>query len=141
MILFGVGSFHAFSPAVLAAVWSLSDDFSTTQNNPIPWAYGYLNGANSFSLMETTGNFSNIDFWYHPGTGLPSIGHNGTGNVQDGSNTSLGPGETMLHPGDNAGLADLAADARWSAPNSGSYEIDANITGVDARGLGLMREE
>lgn len=88
--------------------------------------------------MDSHGTFGNIDFWYHAGTGLPSVGKNDTATTQDPSVTQLAPGALMMHPGDNAATTTLTAVSRWTAPADGEYDVAATFTGLDSRGVDVV---
>jgi hypothetical protein len=126
------------SPTPSFGGWVFGQDFNLSGNPDGAWSYGYRDtvASSALTLMPNNGSFSGISFWYLAGTGLPSVGVNQTSdpfNFPGG--LPLGPEQGMLHPGDDAALADLSSVVRWTAPTAGSYSIDATFTGLDGRGI------
>jgi hypothetical protein len=120
----------AVAPA-FAQTYNVAADFSTTSNPAGVWSYGYeaTLGSSYFTKYTDKGNFSNIDFCFLSGTGLPDVGKNNTTSTQ----VFLPPGDVMLHPGNTAALASYASVIRWTAPSTNQFDVSTLFTGIDNR--------
>jgi hypothetical protein len=119
---------------------NMSDDAAlefTPYVDPVGnWAFGWENAPGAgFNLdpYSYNGNGVAADAWY--GVDASSYGvyvlHNGTTSSQTWDNAPLAPGQLALLP---ASLATdtSQADARWTAPTAGAYQVTAYFTGTTA---------
>lgn len=123
------------SQATLATTWSLSGDYSATENPSGQWSYGYTIGNLTadpnlpFHLFDSKGNFNGFAHQYLAGTGLPSVGQAFESNVFD-----VPIGAVMLHPGNIVGLTDYSSVVAWTAARDGIYSVNGLFKTVDTRG-------
>jgi hypothetical protein len=108
----------------------IAASFSATSNPNGPWSYGsYVESTSTFTLFTSSGtSCAGLPFWSAPG-GFPIVEANNTGSTQSCGTVTV-PTDTLdLHPQD---LAGTDADARWTAPASGTYEISGNFSSLDS---------
>ena len=122
-------------PANPGTVWDLATDFSTTTNPNGPWSYGYgYYGATSFTALPQSNDilgFSGLNGWWLPTPPiyLPVLAKNTTAAAMDFYGSIVPAGGILAYPGD-PGISDIVM-ARWTAPATGVYNIDASWTRLD----------
>jgi hypothetical protein len=118
-------------PATITKTYDPTADFSYYLNPDGVWSYGYRTSATgSFTQYGTRGNFSGIDYWYLANAGgQPDLGKNTSGAVSG----FVPAGAFIMHPGDTAALQSYVSDLRWTAPDAGTYSLNAAFTLVDTR--------
>jgi len=112
--------------------YDVAADFSATNNPNGVWSYGWSSTLTSaFNLYLNHGIFDDaipVDVW--AGSNFPyspNVSHNGTENPITHPTIIWQPGQFSLHPGDSGEYS----YARWTAPNAGTFDIDAMFTGID----------
>lgn len=128
---------QTFPNSSVSRLFDVVGDYSSTTNPAGAWSYGYrpratLLDPKSFVIMSDSFNrFPNVRFdWLSliSFDGNPSLTHNyDPQNVSQGT-ISLRTNELTMHPGPNGEYA----IARFTAPQSGKYTIDAVFTPADA---------
>ncbi len=125
--------------ASASIVYDAATDFSLGGNPNGTWSYGYsatLGGPfNTFvsSFSSLFGN-ANFDGWSPPVL-HPFVASNEAATTQQGSGLLLPPGELGLHPGPDAD--NNFAIVRWTAPESGLYNVSATFVDRDASDIPL----
>lgn len=124
----------AVAPLLASAqVFDAAADFSSAANPTGPWAYGStatLGG--SFETYGTPGTvFYGASSWNAGGLTFPGmyplVFHNGTAAAIDYGSGAVLPGELGLHPGNDGRLSIV----RWTAPQAGSFRVEATFTRDD----------
>lgn len=121
---------------VLANVWDLENDFSTTTNPNGAWSYGYgVWGGTSFTALPQADDIfalTGLNGWslISDPYQLPVIAKNTTASDIDVFGSIVPPGSVLAYPGFSSSLADIAI-VRWTAPESGVYNISSRWTRLD----------
>ncbi len=120
-------------PAVeaVAQSWSAAGDFSPTNNPNGVWSYGWSQTLGSLFILDTASESqSGIDRWLGQQwpDGNPSVNHNATPTaITPFNSVTFQPGQLGFHPGPNGENAIV----RFTAPATGSYNVDAAFVGLD----------
>lgn len=115
------------------SVWDAANDFSATSNPAGAWSYGWSQSRGSgFELLPTlqTVNSGAIEFWTGSGDGTtePDVFYNDSDAVVNPAGTNPIPAHSLgFHPGP----AGQNAIVRWTAPSSGTFDVNATFTGRD----------
>jgi hypothetical protein len=125
----------AVAPLLASAqVFDAAVDFSSADNPAGPWAYGStVTLGGSFEAYGTPGTvFYGASSWNagavtFPGM-YPLVFHNGTAAAIDYGSGAVLPGELGLHPGNDGRFSIV----RWTAPQAGSFRVEATFTRDDA---------
>lgn len=140
-------AFFVFSSAVMAnatgGTYDPALDFSATDNPNGVWSYGWsialgteFNRDTEFGAFEFQGiNYPGLDSWARNNVTLPIVMHNGTLEPisiirSGGPSLVFAPGELSLHPG----LDNSYSVLRWTAPNSGNFEVKSVFEGLEPLG-------
>ncbi len=117
--------------------YDVANDFAPAGVNPGGvWSYGWSSSLGTvftlytdFSVNATnlTGSVG-IAFWClgTPVTDPCAFLNPTSADAHPGNTLTLGPGDFALHPGPNGQYS----IARWTAPSSGRYSIEATFTGI-----------
>jgi len=117
-----------------ALTWSASGDFSTTNNPNGPWSYGILTDPSDILTFSTlpSGSSGNLEGWNGTdGGNFPTIWKNTGSGDATVSEAIVGSGDLYLHPGQSTGPH---VTVRWTAPSSGTFDIDGAFATLDATG-------
>ena len=136
-----------------AQSYNAGHDFSSTNNPNGQWSYGWSQSSGStFNLLPNTTQFDGsagdgvtpltLDVWTSDccGTVQPLVEHNSAAQMYFSGTATIPPdtlcygcsdiGGLSLHPGPDGENAIV----RWTAPNSGTYRVNAAFMGEDAQG-------
>lgn len=129
----------AFGTPATAETWDIADDFSANSNPNGAWSYGYKIGNQGATFARFTANATVAAYyntqqlagWSDPSSDVvPYIAKNisqqdwGFINPNPGGGSFiLHPGEVLLHP--YSLLGNRFSVARWTAPYSGYYSLQA----------------
>jgi hypothetical protein len=115
--------------------YNAATDFSPTANPSGAWSYGYkLNSTASFQLFDTAKTNlqpgTGFQTWNKPTIGavVPYVIRNPTNAAVKYASFTLDAGALGFHPGLNGEQAVV----RWTAPSSGTYQIEAAFRGLDS---------
>lgn len=115
-------------------VFDAGDDYSPTSNPNGAWSYGYSTVANPgvFVLYDTTQFLlPGLSVWDSSAlTDNPTVSNNMTSSAISLSTATWQPYELALHPGRNAEFSII----RFTAPSSGSYDLEGSFRGIDVVG-------
>ena len=117
-------------------------DFSATDNPNGVWSYGWsialgteFNRDTEFGAFALQSiDYPGLDYWARSNVTLPIVMHNGTPEsisvTRGGPSLVFTPGELSLHPG----LDNSYSVLRWTAPNSGDFEVKSVFEGLEPLG-------
>jgi hypothetical protein len=121
------------------ATYDAARDFSIAGNPNSVWSYGYsatLGGPFVLDTLSATSLFgnSNFDAWLPTNAETSSPDHpfaarNTAATTEQGAGLQLPPGGLGLHPGPDA--SNEYSTVRWTAPQSGLYDVAAAFTDRD----------
>ena len=124
-----------------AQSYNAAGDFSISSNPNGAWSYGYSYGVGSAFILDTTNTASygpglalggwmgNVDST--PGANYPYALKNSTSHpVTNNITTVYQPGQLGLQPSES----NVVSIVRWTAPFSGTFNINATFSGLDAGG-------
>lgn len=117
------------------STYNVANDFSITSNPNGTWQYGYkLTGSSAFQLFNTGVNnafsVTGLQHWYASSLASePHAIYNSTNStVHFRTTVTLGAKSFQLHPAPNG----QQAVARWIAPATDIYQVDAAFRGNDS---------
>jgi hypothetical protein len=124
--------------AAVAQTYSVSSDFSTSNNPNGPWTYGWLNSLGgsftAYSQIETiSGSGGNVYGWIDPNhvTSFDPVDlYNPNATAMAFSTAILPAGAAAFHPGPN----DEISDFRFTVPAAGNYAFNFTFEGADTHG-------
>lgn len=107
-------------------------DFSVASNPNGVWSYGYMTSLGSGLIAyQESGNSSGLDYWVHNlSLGAPSVIHNPTSDTIDRGTPVVAAGQAAFHPGPGGEYSVF----RFTAPDSGAYQLDCSFHGIDKAG-------
>ena len=126
-------------PANPGTVWDLATDFSTTTNPNGPWSYGYgFWGGTSFTALPQSNDIfspptlTGLNGWWLASDPwqLPVLAKNTTAAALDVYGSIVPAGGILAYPGHAASSTDIVM-ARWTAPATGIYHVNASWTRLD----------
>ncbi len=127
-VALAIGWFNA-NHARASMIYNAAADWSAANNPTGAWSYGWSTSlASAFNLDSNPFVINGLTAWddaSHQVGLTPNVNHNGTAGVISFSNTVFLPGQLTLHPG-SAGEKSIV---RWTAPASGSMDINAVFAG------------
>jgi len=112
--------------------YNLATDFSPENNPNGPWSYGSSDNRGSTFTIYSNGYKINddIESWSNDSSGRadpPHVIHNSTSSDVTVATYIIPAGKVASHPGSNGENSVI----RWTAPKSGTVQIDAVFTGIN----------
>jgi hypothetical protein len=106
--------------------------FSATQNPSGAWSYGYrATGGSGFALYTNlSAPYAGVDRWSSAQAPEPMVAYNRTGQTASYLTISHPADVLNLHPGP----AGQKSVVRWTAPFSGTVNIEGRFEGIDTHG-------
>jgi hypothetical protein len=133
-MFFAIAFLLLASLAASAQTYSAVADFSPTSNPNGAWSYGYLTAPGTSLILYTATENDNcvpgISFWgLYLGSCslLPVVGKNDTTGNVCWATDCLPPDYIVTSPGYTGQLNVV----RWTAPESGIYELSGSVMGTD----------
>ena len=121
------------SDQVVVVSWNAADDFDGF--NPTAdgaWRYGFTRSSIPWQAVTTYGMWGTLSYFHYGNHFYAGMAYKNTGTTTwgDCNDWCVQPGHLALHPmGDSA----ISSGARFTAPQSGTYDISANFTPIDAQ--------
>lgn len=115
-----------------AITYNAASEFSSTKNPNGPWVYGSSTKLGGALKPYVLIRHDKLDYWHGGGSfTTPNVVHNGSGRVVNAAGYLKFPNGAMsFHPGRYGDYSII----RWTAPQAGTYKIDATFTGANPYG-------